>query len=295
MSELIFTKKEPIIKGWSGDEKYCVTNGTGDRFLLRVSPADSYEEKQREFQMMRQFSALDVPMCRPIDFGVCEEGVYSLQSWLDGEDAEKVIPTLPNERQYAYGCKAGEILRTFHSVPAPEEQEDWEKRFSRKMDRYIGLYGQSPIQYPDGDVLISYIDANRYLLAGRPQCCQHGDYHIGNMMIDREGQLNIIDFNRVDYGDPWEEFDRIVWCAQLSPAFASGIVDGYFGGVVPTEFWRLLALYIASNTLGSIVWATPFGQEEIDVMLRQEAEIMEWYDHMRDPVPTWYRNGVGTK
>ena len=102
--------------------------------------------------------------------------------------------------------------------------------------------------------VITYIEENRYLLSNRPQCFQHGDYHIGNMMLE-DGSLIIIDFDRYDYGDPWEEFNRIVWCAKVSPIFASGLVNGYFDHKVPYEFWRLLALYISSNMLSSIPWA----------------------------------------
>ena len=80
------------------------------------------------------------------------------------------------------------------------------------------------------------------MLAGRPQTFQHGDYLIGNLMIGSDSSLYIIDFNRCDFGDPWEEFNRIVWCAQKAPVFASGMVDGYFDGAVPADFWRLLAL-----------------------------------------------------
>ena len=49
---------------------------------------------------------------------------------------------------------------------------------------------------------------------------------MGNMIIDREGKLCIIDFNRCDYGDPWEDFKRIVWNAQKVPRFASGMISG---------------------------------------------------------------------
>ena len=106
--------------------------------------------------------------------------------------------------------------------------------------------------------------------------------------MDDAKKLYIIDFDRDDYGDPWEEFNRIVWCAQKAPLFASGMVDGYFDGSVPMDFWRLLALYISSNTLSSIPWAIPFGQEEINVMQNQAREVLTWYDHMQNPVPTWY-------
>ena len=75
-----FVTKEPINKGWSKDKKYCVTDENGNRYLLRVSDIAEYDKKQSEFNMMKQVSALGVPMCQPIKFGVCDEGVYSIQS-----------------------------------------------------------------------------------------------------------------------------------------------------------------------------------------------------------------------
>ena len=281
--------KEPINKGWSSDKKYCVTDENGTRYLLRVSDIAQHDTKQSEFNMMKQVASFGVPMCQPIEFGTCEDGVYSIQSWIDGEDAEQVMSGYSDTEQYVYGLEAGRILRKIHSIPAPATQEDWEIRFNRKMDYKIKKYGECPIKYENGQAFIDYINENRHLLKDRPQVYQHGDYHIGNMMIDRNGQLHIIDFNRNDYGDPWEEFNRIVWCAQKAPLFASGMVNGYFDNNVPMEFWRLLALYISSNTLSSVYWAIPFGQDEVNTMLNQAKEVLSWYDNMRNPVPTWYK------
>ncbi len=286
-----YISKELIDKGWSCDKKYCVTDRNGTRYLLRVSDISQHDTKRSEFNMMKQVASLGVPMCQPIEFGICEDGVYSIQSWIDGEDAEQVISDYSDAEQYAYGLEAGRILKKIHSIPAPATQEDWETRFNRKIDNKIKKYSECPIQYENGQAFIDYINENRHLLKNRPQVYQHGDYHIGNMMMDRGGQLHIIDFNRSDYGDPWEEFNRIVWCAQKSPLFASGMVNGYFGGEVPMDFWKLLALYIASNALSSVYWAIPFGQEEVNTMLGQAKEVLRWYDHMRNPVPTWYVKG----
>jgi aminoglycoside phosphotransferase (APT) family kinase protein len=156
------------------------------------------------------------------------------------------------------------------------------------MNRKIENYKNCPLQYENGELFISYIEENRHLLKNRPVTYQHGDYHIGNLMIDNTGKLVVIDFNRNEYGDPWEEFNRIVWCAQKAPLFASGMVDGYFGGNVPMEFWNLLALYISSNTLSSLPWAIPFGEGEIEVMQKQARDILAWYDGMKNTVPKWY-------
>ena len=124
------------------------------------------------------------------------------------------------------------IIRSKSTLSAPSSMRtdrhlDWEIRFNRKMDYKIKKYVECPIKYENGQAFIDYINENRHLLKNRPQVYQHGDYHIGNMMIDRGGQLHVIDFNRNDYGDPWEEFNRIVWCAQKAPLFASGMVNGY--------------------------------------------------------------------
>lgn len=283
-----YVTKVPISKGWSSDKKYCVTDENGTRYLLRVSDIAQRDTKESEFNMMKQVASFGVPMCQPIEFGTCEDGVYSIQSWIDGEDAEQVMSGYSDTEQYVYGLEAGRILRKIHSIPAPATQEDWEIRFNRKMDYKIRKYSECPIKYENGQVFVDYINENRHLLKNRPQVYQHGDYHIGNMMICRDGKLYIIDFNRNDYSDPWEEFNRIVWGVQKSPIFASGMVNGYFDNDVPLEFWKLLALYISSNTLSSLPWAIPFGEAQIQVMVNQAKEVLSWYDNMKNPVPTWY-------
>ncbi len=286
------SSKTPIDKGWSGDQKYRAVTRDGSVYLLRVASPERAERKKREFAQMQRVAALGIPMCKPIEFGTCDEGVYALQSFIEGYDAEQHIPTLPAQMQYDYGCEAGKILARIHTLPAPDGVPEWEGRFNAKIDRKIAMYRDCPLKYDVDQPFLDYIAQNRHLLCGRPQTYQHGDYHIGNMMVDTDGRLVIIDFDRDDYGDPWEEFNRIVWCAQATPMFASGMVDGYFGGNVPMDFWRLLALYISSNTLSSLPWAIPFGEHEITTMKNQAAEVLSWYDNMQNPVPTWYKTGV---
>ena len=280
---------ESIEKGWSGDRKYRATDQDGHHYLLRISSPERHARREAEFHRMRQVEALGIPMCRGLEFGCCDNGVYSLQSWIDGADAQDILPTLSPEKQYAYGVDAGQTLRKIHSLPAPGDAGSWSERFNRKIDRKIAMYASCPLKYDGGEAMLSYLAANRHLLDNRPQSYQHGDYHSGNMMIDSAGVLTVIDFDKDDFGDPWEEFNRIVWCVKVSSLFASGMVDGYFAGDVPEEFWALLALYICSNTIGSLPWAIPFGEEEVRVMYRQAEDVLSWYDHMRTTLPSWYR------
>ena len=282
-----FSRVEPIVKGWSEDKKYCVTKADGTRYLLRISPIGRYEKRKILFEKMECVAALGIPMSKPIEFGICEAGVYTLYSWIDGEEAEAAFLHMSEIEQYFFGLISGEILRKIHTIPAPETQEDWAVRFNRKTNTKIRKYHECRLRFKGDDKIIDYIEKNWDLLKNRSQCFQHGDYHIGNMMIEN-GELIIIDFDRFDYGDPWEEFNRIVWCAATSPYFATGQLRGYFDGEPPTEFFRLLAFYIASNTLSSIYWAIPFGQKEIDTMMKQSQDVLSWFDNMQNTVPTWY-------
>ena len=283
----VFTKVEPITKGWSEDKKYCVTTEEGTKYLLRITPISRYETRKSLFAMLERVAALDIPMCVPVEFGTCYKGVYSLQSWIDGEDLEAVLPLLSETEQYVLGFKSGEIARKMHTIPAPKTQEDWASRFNRKTDMKIQKYHECGLRFEGDDYVIAYIERNRHLLDNRPQCFQHGDYHVGNMMLE-SGELKIIDFDRYDFGDPWEEFNRIVWSATASPHFATGQLRGYFGSEPPLEFFKLLAFYIASNTLSSIYWAVPFGPSDLDTMMKQAQDVLTWFDNMKNPVPTWY-------
>ncbi len=280
-------KRDPIHKGWSVDKKFKVTLDDGRAYLLRISPTEKYENRRRLFVMQKKVEELEVPMCRAVEFGVCDEGVYSLQTWIKGEDAETAIPKLPLKEQYALGLRAGRMIRKIHSIPAPDGLPDWGEKFSNKIDRKIKMYEECPLKFEGGQYLLDYIKKNRHLIHGRPQSFQHGDFHIGNMMLSG-GELYIIDFDRYDFGDPWEEFNR-VWSAEAAPEFARGTMDGYFEGEeIPEKFWRLLALYVSNNILSSLPWAITFGEDEVEVMRNQAKNILSWYDNMKKIIPSWY-------
>lgn len=279
--------REPINKGWSCDKKYCVIVADGTKYLLRITPFNKSQSSKALFNILQEVVTLDIYMCKPVEFGECEEGIYTLYTWIDGQDANDIIPLLSKLEQYALGLKAGEILKKIHTIPAPKNQENWAARFNKKINIKIQKYRECGLKFTSDDKIIEYIENNRHLLEDRPQSFQHGDYHIGNMMIEKNN-LVIIDFDRFDFGDPWEEFNRIVWCAQSVPHFATGLVNGYFNSNIPTLFWQLLALYIGSNTLSSVYWALDFGQSEVATMMKQAKDVLLWYDNMQNIVPSWY-------
>ncbi|OAB38423.1 aminoglycoside phosphotransferase family protein [Paenibacillus glacialis] len=281
---------QAVHKGWSKDKKYYIKAIDGRELLLRLADISQFDKKKWEFESVEKFDHIDCLMSRPIDFGICNNGqsVYSLFTWVEGEDANQVIPTLSAKEQYRLGVRAGEILREMHEIPSENNPIPWSETYNLKINKYISNYKACGIHLKGADTIINYVESKRYLLENRLESIQHGDYHVGNMIVTKDVELGIIDFNRLSYGDPWEEFNRITWDASLSGLFASGRINGYFNNDVPDQFFRVMALYITSNQLSSIHWAIPFGQEDVDIMLARAGDVLDWYDEFQTYVPSWY-------
>ena len=292
-----FVSAVPIAAGWSADRKFCVTDTDGTKYLLRISSPEKEAYKRLEFQMMESVAALGIPMSRPVEFGVCEEGVYSLQSWIDGMDLSEALKPMGAETRYEYGVESGRILRRIQEAPVPpeENEESWDDYYNRKIDRRISAAVECPVKFRGQEDMIAYVKANRSLLKGRERTYQHGDYHVGNLMVDRQGRIQVIDFDRYEFGDPWEEFVRIKFDMEASADFAAGTIDGYFGrkNCVSQEVWKLLAFYLVSTEMSSPNWAWQSDAGAVQKSVQLAEGVYDWYDWkdgwISDPVPKWYR------
>lgn len=90
-----YKRLEPIEKGWSSDKKYRAEDSGGAVYLLRITPAGKDANRREMFEMTERVAALGIPMSRPLHFGTCAEGTYSVYEWIDGEDLETVLAELP--------------------------------------------------------------------------------------------------------------------------------------------------------------------------------------------------------
>lgn len=292
---------EPILKGWSADQKYRIFTHDGRSLLLRLSDASLAEAKKAEFERVRQASALGIPMSFPVAFGICagsgaqggpdgQPFVYSLLDWIEGEDAQDILPHLADDQAYRLGCEAGEWLRLMHTLPAPAGTASPAAAARSEIERKQGKYDSCGHRLPFDRELIRQIEARLPLLENAAPAFRQGDYHPGNMILAPGGSLHIIDFNRSDYGDPYRDFNRLVtFTSRISLPFAKGQLDGYLQSEPhPPDFFGRLSLYCALECLYAIVWAAPFGEPEISDTLKRSRQIWTDFDGFKQNVPIWY-------
>ena len=196
---------ESLNKGWSRDKKYIITTDK-DKYLLRISDISLYEKKKKQFELLKRLEELDINCSRPIGFGKYDEhSIYMVLSYLEGEDAEKVIPTLLDKEAYKLGIEAGKVLQKLHSIPVPEVDYTWKKKYEEKIPRKIKALKECEYKLPLEEFLIDYFISKSYLMDNRPLLFSHADFHAGNMIVNN-GKIGIIDFDKNTISDPYDEF-----------------------------------------------------------------------------------------
>ena len=282
---------EKITKGWSSDEKYKIETQDGQALLLRISDISAYEYKKKEFEIVQKYSKLGFEMSQPLDFGICNGGnsCYMLLTFVEGRDLEEALPTLSEKEQYLLGRKAGEILKRIHSMALDECDIPTQTKRERKLYQ-LARYEESPhLRVENDENVIEFVKNNIDLIWKEVPVYQHGDFHPGNLIYMSNGEIGVIDFNRWEVGDPYEEFYKLEsFAIEVSVPYSVGQIDAYFDGEIPMDFWGALAVYCAHAALFSIKWAEKFGQKDVDGMVERCHRAFENYDKFNSVVPKWY-------
>ncbi len=284
-------KFEKIHRGWSSDEKYYIETKNHEKLVLRLADIKNYDLKLNEYEQIKMFSKLGFEMSMPVDFGICNHNkhVYMLLTWVEGEDLESALPKLPIDSQYHLGVKAGKILKKMHQIQVPSDKTPETTKASKKLAQ-LKRYETSLLRVNHDEDVIDFIKENMDKIWSEKPVFQHGDYHPGNLILTPNEDIGVIDFNRVEIGDPYEEFYKLEsFGTEVSIPYCVGQIDAYFNHDVPHKFWEILAVYVAHASLYSIVWAEKFGQKDIDNMVKICNKSFNHYNDFKSVIPIWYK------
>lgn len=282
---------EQIHKGYSGDLKFIVRKD-GIGYLLKCFRIEEWEQRQAEYLVLRQMERIGVKCSYPVDKGRLSERPlgYMILTYVEGEDASDALPLYSEEEQYRIGIESGRQLSIIHSIAADDRMEGWHVRKLPKHLRYMEQYKQGGIRIAGDSRIVSFIDDNVHLMKDRPNLFQHDDFHTANLIVRNKELAGVIDFGRMDWGDPVHDFLKTgFFSAEVSVPFSVGLIRGYRRMEEPDEhFWRLYALYVAMCAISSIVWIMKVKPEEKDIMLSIIDRVVNDHDGFALDKPRWY-------
>lgn len=278
---------EPLHKGFSTDKKYVVDH----QYLLRLFSSEDEKRRRVEFDTIQKLSVYSAFVPQAITFGTITDKSYMILSYLPGRDAEVGLKDLTGDEQYTAGMAAGRELKKLHRLTAPSNAPDWYTQKKLKSDKYLRSLQKIAVDPYIKQMLETYIDQHKHVMKGRPNTFQHDDFHPANLLIKNRKFSGIIDFQRMDWGDPIHDLTKLgFFSSRISIPFTQGIVDGYHEETgVTNEFWQLYALYSAMHIISSLVWGLNVGPENYRKLFSYSLNVIRDHDYFNRTIPKWYK------
>jgi aminoglycoside phosphotransferase (APT) family kinase protein len=255
------------IPGGASRQTWLVEAGS-ERFVLRRDPpeSESLTSQEQEFKLISLAAGSGVPVAEPLllePAGGRFETAGILMAHVEGVS---VAPRVLRREELAGArerlpAQLGEALARIHALdpgrtglpeagadPALAQIERWEAELDR-----IG----EPL--PALELGLRWLRAHRP--AAAPAALVHGDFRLGNFIVDRRGLAAVIDWELAHLGDPAED---VGWLCIRSwrfgnddrPVAGLGDLDGFLaayreagGGALERErirYWE---------TFGNLKWA----------------------------------------
>jgi len=285
------TSIEPLDAGYSSDTKFVLYINASPAFVLRIAPIAHEARRRRDFVALGELRARGVRSSEPVALGLAEGGalVYTVLRYVAGTDGEVALPEMTDAACYEAGVEAGGELRKVHAAPTPrlpnwaaERRAKYVTRSAAVRERGLGFAGETEAE--------AFVRRNLPLLDEAAIVFQHDDFHPANVVL-RDGRfVALIDFNRSDYGDAYEEFRKLPWFTlPVSRPFAHGCLVGYFeASEPPPDFWPRYTLHVAMSSWDSVLWAADFYPEQLANFRERSTAILAGHDLLSGGPAAWW-------
>lgn len=278
-----------VNKGFSHDEKYVIDK----KYLLRLFPSEELNKRKEEFDTINQLATYSQFVPKGLDFANLKEinRAYMVLTYIPGVDAEIGLSDLTEKEQYLAGFSAGKELKKLHKLSAPLHYPSWYLFKKKKSDKYLIELKAVDVDENIKEMLKSYIKENEMLMKGRPNKFQHDDFHPSNILINNKGFSGIIDFQRMDWGDPIHDLQKLgFFSKRISIDFTKGIIDGYHENEsLNDSFWELYTLYSAMHIVSALVWGRKRSQKQYELLLEYSLDVIRDHNNFKCIVPKWYQ------
>ena len=250
----------------SGGEHYRLYAFFGRSYSLKILTGLSDEQIERDLKENRIWLENDLPVQRIVKAGKTYDGEsYTLSQWITGKTLDEVFPCDSYEEEHELGIRCGELLRKIHVYLPKRSDLRIREELNRRLDAVIERLRQGSSDTEAGMLLDAALRLKEEVseIEDGPCLSLHGDFHTGNLLLDRKGHLHILDPVYGKAGSAEEDLARVLVSAEHSTVFAKGQIDGYYCSSIPDTFWGHLRFYTVLHLAEAWSFGEGKGSSEI--------------------------------
>ena len=173
--------------------------------------------------------------------GIVYDSIYSfpyiVMNYIDGIDAEKAIPTFNHSEKAEFALKLKELTRKINCAADIKIMRcDDPARINH------GLWNHMPEPFKEERKrYIENADLGEFVF-------NHGDLNDSNIIIDKQGRLNLIDFSESVIAPAIYDWSPILYCLGYAP----DMMEIYFGDYKNDDFYEALAVSYLLHFWGGV-------------------------------------------
>lgn len=197
-----------------------------------------------------------------------------ITNWIEGSGVHGTV----SEAQ-----QTARILQSIHAMPVPIK--------ARSSDVYVELLhyriylSVHQVNFPHKVEITSFLKENSGL-SRNETTLTHGDVHQGNLIVDSRGTVHLVDYENFAVRDPWRDF--VYTCffhARSENPFWKEVLQTYFNGHVPAQFWATMKYYCYLHLLRMVICEHQKGNSKtIDLLANS---IWKGWNCKTDSLPKW--------
>jgi len=259
-------------------------NIDGKNLLMRTDTINSFEKECALAAFAdRIFAEGGVYVSSPVEVGAYynDRMVYSLYNFFCGDNLARRLPEFSTSHQHAFGVEAGKQLKKFQSVlPQPDD------KLKEQNDIFLTLtrLEEKGIKYEGFSQASGFLKKHHSIPENRPATAIHGNFSANTLFLDKDLNVGMLPLNESGWGDPVT--DLISLSDGYSLPFIKGVFKGLYNGILPSDFFELLAYYSTERALTDIDGAQ--NKEELAVAIIRAQKIAADLDNYQSVIPVWY-------
>ena len=289
----------PLEGGSDGESRYLLLSGK-NKYLLSDSDMNLWGRRFVQYYCWRDIAHLHINMpkilhknCQDDHNG--EEKVLCVFTYVEGCPISEYLRRANRYEAYRIGVRVGNMVKEIHAVEVDyhmHHQSPWLRHYEYVQRNALEAYRPHPLT----DTFLQYYTEHSDTLKKYNSTVHYtyfdGGYKKDNLIVfvtneltlDNlvicDGEPGLKNISGIDVCDPMYEFRFMASFALCNEYFATGVIDGYFDGEIPEDFFGILKYYTCEYVISE------FGKTltEHDVN-----GILEFYGHMKEEIPKWYQ------